>query len=186
MRALLVIGVVLFLATGCMAPYGMNMQSEQKRSLEESRATQAVAETSTKAEGPAGVTVTQGEGSTATIAPPAPTKFEHTASKSTGEAHGVETQESADWVQKNPFTWVLLGAGLILIAIGIKKLWDLVKNTSIGKAALVADDAGKKIVDGLKKKMQSETDPTKIAALKDAIVEAEEQRDANYGATVAK
>jgi hypothetical protein len=138
LAAMLAVAVVL-LAGGCMYPYaGMNMQSEQQRSLEESRATQAVAATSTKAEGPAGVTVNQGTNSTATIAPPAPTKFEHSASRSIGEDRGTKTEEAASWVQKNPWTILLIAVGLGVLFFVVTRIIAYVKSTAVYQTAQAA------------------------------------------------
>lgn len=170
--------VAAALLAGCMAPYGMNMQTQQQRQLEESRASELIAATATSADGPPPVVVNQGDSSTATIAPPEPVKYSHTARKGLGESQGLESVEEAAMDQKNPFTLVLLGAGLILLVIGAKKLWDLVKNTALGQAARAADSGARSVIDTLKRKMQAETDPAKLAALKDALLDAEEQRTA--------
>ena len=170
--------VAAALLAGCMAPYGMNMQTQQQRQLEESRASELIAQSATSADGPPPVVVNQGDSSTATIAPPEAVKYSHTARKGLGESQGLESAEASMMDQENPFTLILLGAGLILLVIGAKKLWDLVKNTAVGQAALAADTGARRVIDSLKRKMQSETDPAKLQALKDAVLDAEEQRAA--------
>ena len=176
---IIIIGVVVLavalvmLMAGCVSPWGMNMRTQQERQLEESQATRAVAEQDTKLEGPAPITVTQGEGSTANIAPPESTKIDHKAKKTIGTTQGLESEESSAFTSKNPYTMLLLGAGLIVVAIGIAKLWGLVKNTSIGYAARAADQATRRMIDGMRARMQTETDPGKLDALKDAVLEAE-------------
>jgi len=176
--AYLTLLVAACLLAGCMAPYGMNMQTQQQRQLEESRASEMIAQTATSADGPPPVVVNQGDSSTATIAPPERVKFSHTARKGLGESQGLESAEESMMTQKNPWTWLLAGAGLILLVIGAKKLWDLVKNTALGQAARAADTGARSVINSLKRKMQSETDPAKLAALKDALLDAEEQRAA--------
>jgi len=163
----------LFLLTGCVSPYGMNMRTQQERQLQESRATQAVAEESTEIEGPAPIVVTQGENSTANIAPPEPTKLDHKTKKAVGETQGLESEETSSFASKNPWTLLLIGAGLVVIAIGIAKLWGLVKNTAIGHAARAADEATRRLIDDMRRRMQTETDAGKLDALKDAVLDAE-------------
>jgi len=165
--------ILAILLGGCISPWGTNLQSDQKRQLEESRATEAVAETSTRAEGPPPVVVNQGDSSTATIAPPAPVKYSHQARKGIGENRAMEASTSAWLSQKNPWTLILYGAGLILVVFALKKLWGLVKGTALGHAARAADQATRRLIDELRRKMQTETDPTKLNALKDAVLDAE-------------
>ena len=167
---LLLAGVAL---SGCVSPWGMNMRTQQERQLEESRATQAVAEESTDLEGPAPIVVTQGENSTANIAPPKTTKVEHKSKKAIGETQGLESEESSAFSSKNPYTMLLLGIGLVVVAIGIAKLWGLIENTSIGHAARAADEATRRMIDDMRRRMQTETDQAKLDALKDAVLDAE-------------
>jgi len=169
-----VVAVLTAACGGCLAPYGMNMQTQQQRQLEESRASELIAQTATNADGPPPVVVNQGDSSTATIAPPSPVKYSHTVRKGLGESQGLEAAEASLMAQKNPWTWLLMGAGLILLVIGAKKLWDLVKNTAIGQAAKAADSGARSVIETLKRKMQAETDPAKLQALKDAVLDAQE------------
>ena len=171
--ALLALLVAALLAAGCVSPYGMNMRTQQERQLEESQATQAVAEQDTTLEGPAPIVVTQGEGSTANIAPPDPTKLDHRTKKTIGTTQGLESEESSRFTSKNPYTMLLLGIGLVVVAIGVAKLWGLLKNTAIGHAARAADQATRRMVDDMRRRMQTETDPGKLDALKDAVLDAE-------------
>ena len=164
---------LVLMTSGCVSPWGMNMRTEQERQLEESRATQAVAEESTELEGPAPIVVTQGEGSTANIAPPERTKLNYRSKKAIGETQGLESEEASGLTTKNPYTMLLLGAGLVVIAVGLAKLWALVKDTAIGHAARAADAATRRMIDRMRERMQTETDPAKLDALKDAVLDAE-------------
>ena len=180
------LALILFWAGGCMTPWGMNMQTQQERQVEESQSAKAVAETETGYEGPLEdhKTITQevsGKGAKGTInlpAEPQPAekpvaKLTHAQGKAAqGEASG-ETKESARFWQKNPWTLLLIGAGIIVVAIGIGKLWALIKDTAIGQAARAADQATRRMIDGMRARMQTETDPGKLDALKDAVLEAE-------------
>ena len=165
--------MVVLSVSGCMSPWGMNMRTEQERQLEESRATQAVTEESTDLDGPAPVVITQGEGSTANIAPPERTTLKYRGKKAIGETQGLEREEASGLSTKNPYTMLLLGAGLVVIAIGIAKIWALVKDTAIGQAARAADQATRRMIDRMRERMQTETDPAKLDALKDAVLDAE-------------
>lgn len=173
----IVVGLVCALAiaslAGCVSPWGMNMRTQQERQLDESQSAKAVAEQSTDLEGPAPIVVTQGEGSTANIAPPEPTKLKHKAKKAVGVSQGLESEESSRFTTKNPYTMLLLGIGLVVVAIGIAKLWALVKDTALGHAARAADEATRRMIDRMRERMQTETDPGKLDALKDAVLDAE-------------
>lgn len=96
---------------------------------------------------------------------------------------GLNTGHTYDVSIRNPFTLAAIGLGLILLAIGLVKLWNVLKNTSIGKAAELADQRLKAQIDALKAKMAATTDATVVTTLKDAVIEAEAARDANYAAT---
>jgi len=172
-KTILIEVMVVMMVSGCVSPWGMNMRTQQQRQLEESRATQAVTEESTELEGPAPVVITQGEGSTANIAPPEHTKLKHRGKKVIGETQGLEREEASGLSTKNPYTMLLLGVGLVVIAIGIAKLWALVKNTAIGHAARATDQATRRMIDRMRERMQTETDPAKLDALKDAVLDAE-------------
>ena len=180
MRAIIVATVLLAVVLGgCVSPWGMNMRTQQERQLEESRATQAVAEESTDMEGPAPIVVNQGDGATANIAPPAPTKIEHKSKKVIGETQGLESEESSMFTSKNPYTMLLLGIGLVVVAIGIAKLWGLIKDTSIGRAAARADEAMRRQINRMRSRMQSETNPMKLDALKDSVLDLEAELGGN-------
>ena len=170
------LAATLLLSGGCLAPFGANVERRQERQLEESRATEAVAESATKSEGPAPVVVNQGDSSTATIAPPQAVKYEHTAKKGVGENRALETSASAWLSQRNPWTLILYGVGLAVIVLGLKKVWNLIRNTALGQAAKAADEAGRAVITQLKRKMQQETNSAKLDALKDAVIEAEDRR----------
>jgi hypothetical protein len=117
---------------------------------------------------------------------PAPAKYTQKIVKTLNSTAGGEESAQATFTQKNPWTLLLIGAGLVVIAVGLKKLWDLVKDTTVGKVASAADDAGKALVERLKAQMQAETDPAKLATLKDAVISTEAERDRLWADQIKK
>lgn len=174
----LLVGIVLAMVLGGCFPGYMNQAGESQLKLKESETAKAVATSDLKLRGPAPITVTQtGEGATATIAPPEATEVQQIERRETGQTSTGSQESEATFSSKNPFTLILLGAGLILVVFAGKYLWTAIQNTTAGKAIAVADTAGKRLVDALKARMQEETDAAKLAALKDAVIAAEATRD---------
>lgn len=183
--------VLALVLGGCMTPWGMNMQTQQERKVKESEGTQAVASSDTTYKGPlenrTEVTVGNvGEGAKVDIKPPAPasepvpTRIDHKQNKAAEAEAEDETEEKTAFWQKNPFTLVLVGAGLLLIVFGLGKLWRLIRNTALGQAGLALDQATRKVITRLRQRMETETDPVKLDALKNAVLEAESDLGGNH------
>lgn len=176
--------VLAALFAGCTYPYGMNMQSQQERKVSESETGKAVAQSDTHYKGPladnSSLDLKVGDNSTATLTVGKPeaakptAEFDHSQNKGSESEAGDDTEEKADWASKNPYTMLLIGIGLVVIVYGLKKLWDLIKNTAAGKAAKLADDSAKRMIDSLRSRMQTETDPKALKALSDAALAAED------------
>ena len=186
-RVLVVLGLV-FLLSGCLSPWGMNQQTQQERQVKESESAQAIATSDTKYKGPLEHKTevkmdVSGEGATGTIQvpempeqPKESVEFEHSENKGAEGVSDGKTTEKASFFQKNPWTLILVGVGLMIIIYALKTLWDAIKNTAIGKGVKAADAGASALIVRLKSRMAQESDPVKLSALKDAVIEAEEER----------
>ena len=186
LKVLLVFSLVMM--SGCLSPWGMNQQTQQERQVKESESAQAIASSDTKYKGPLEHKTeikmdVSGKDASGTIEvpempkqPEEPIEMEHSENKGAEGVSQGKIDEKASFFQKNPWTLILVGVGLMIIVFALKKLWDLIKNTSIGNGVKTADAAASALIMRLKSKMAQESDPVKLSALKDAVIEAEEER----------
>jgi len=165
-RQLAILAIVTLFLGGC--GWGMNLKKEQSRKIDESEAAKAIA----RYEGTPSISVkTKGD---VTVVPKE-VLLEKSASR---QAAGAE--DAYAWLkQRNPYTLLLIGAGIVLIVISVRYAIKAVMESNAGKVAIeTADEVSARLLKRLKEQMRGKSpDSREAAAVKEATLRVAEERE---------
>ncbi len=189
--------LALFTLGGCITPWGMNMDTQQRRQVKESEAAEALASSDTTYKGPLEKKINEtlilevtGDGATGAIIQSEKEnekkersmeelimEYHHAQNKTLESESKGTVEEEASFTQKNPYTLVLIGVGLILIPVGLFLIWKLIKATPAGNAIKLVGQGVDTVIESVRARVINETDPVKKEVLKDVLIEAEHNRN---------
>jgi len=165
-RQLAILAIVTLFLAGC--GWGMNLKKEQSRKIDESEAAKAIA----RYEGTPSISVkTKGD---VTVVP----KEVLLEKSATRQAAGAE--DAYAWLkQRNPYTLLLIGAGIVLIVISARYAIRAVMESNAGKVAIeTADEVSARLLKRLKEQMRGKSpESPQAAAVKEATLRVQEERE---------